>query len=390
MNALLKTSGITDNTCPSSLDPQEMGALANYILYPILANYYSFGSLDPSLTTLTSYITTAFSSLESDGVFPAGSSTVASDICNALLDADSIVDCLGTLNTINNDAISNPDYADNPIQSITSVAYHSGMFWSQVKNQDTGDPLPVADWVKQVAGDVGGAMGGLGAGAVLVGLLSLVAPWIAIMYIGMTALGAAAGTLALGSVAISNPFDTSGVTDKAKPSSITDFSTAGGWHNYYSYQALNQCYTWNSLNPSLATLTGYSNDLATSLQDADVVPVGTASIISSINDSIVGGTNFSSIINALNAINNSALSNPDYSGTVVLAIASAAYHSALIWSQVVYNSDSDPLSQSIYQQCVAISVCGAVNGISTSNDDLFGISFGAAFGALSFPLPFNN
>ena len=170
---------------------QNTGLWHNYFMYSTLKRLQDFGTKDPSLETWLNYFDKIGDDLEAKKLLPIGSAKIIDELISIFKSAETTTEFSTTIvkfQQLHQRVIENPEFKETSILAITSVAYYSSLFLSEV-NEIKGDkvlPLKIPKWLTGVAADIGGAFGGIGTG-ILLGPGGAVVGGI---------IGAAAGTIA--------------------------------------------------------------------------------------------------------------------------------------------------------------------------------------------------
>ena len=162
-----KKCGNKDCSC-CNFDPSSIGDFHNYFTYQILRLFQTFGTNDPTLAQWTNYMTTQGDTQESAGNLPQGSSQVIASIIsilNGAMGTSTFAPTIQALAELNQKTLLDPKFQGTQILTVTSTAYSSALLWSQVKDQNSGGSfLSIPKWLKLLAADIGGAIGGAGLG----------------------------------------------------------------------------------------------------------------------------------------------------------------------------------------------------------------------------------
>lgn len=148
-----------------SIAPQDVGLHHTYWLYVTQKVRFDLG-VNPTLSDYTQLINKYADTLESMGLMPQGGLNVITEIIDAInanQNATTFGPLLDALKQIHLNVLQNVEFSKSLLPAFSSVAYYSAAYWSEILIQQGAMSIP--NWLKTLAGDVGGALGGAASGA---------------------------------------------------------------------------------------------------------------------------------------------------------------------------------------------------------------------------------
>lgn len=159
---------------PDSMSKQNAGLLHNHYLYITYKTRFNLGA-DPDLNSLLKEIETRTIDLEEQDLLPDGSISLIREMNKFLskYSEKTFQPGIDHLAGMYRSVLVDPKFRDSNLVIAFSIAYYSSVFWSEMQVVPDGgepEPLRIPRWLKIVAGDVLGALAGIGTGALIGGV----------------------------------------------------------------------------------------------------------------------------------------------------------------------------------------------------------------------------